>query len=502
MSSIIIQGIILLSLFIGLSIGAVAAFYKRRMAWSVAFLLLLALVLRVFVAADGYLHSWDERYHALVAKNLVEDFPTPYLYQDPLLPYEPEIWSANHVWLHKQPVSLLLLSGSIAVFGNFPFAVRLPSILLSSLSVRLTFLIGRRLFNSEIGFWAAFLHAIHGLGVELAGGRVATDHVDTFFAVFIEIAVFLALSVPGSIVRSRRRDAATAFFVGLAILVKWLPALVVAAVWAYLRWSEGWRWKIIGRGLMMLGLVGLVVLPWQIWTAISFPAEYQWEQHFNYLHIVEGLDGHGQPWWYFLDRIRINYGELVYWPLVMGLVLTTQQLKKREPAALLAIWFWIPFLFFSLVATKMQGYLLFTAPAIFLWTAYTFVTFWHDRKRRTWLRVLSALLILLPIRYSLERIKPFQRDYPAWQQTLDQLEALRPQEPFVLCQEPHYIEAMFQYGGTVYPFLPEEKYLEKWQSQGYRIYFRANNQYRLWTSKSSEDELRKEGDEQLIIREF
>lgn len=51
--------------------------------WSLTAVVLAGLLLRVICAADPLLHEWDERYHALVAKNMAEgSFLTPTLYAD------------------------------------------------------------------------------------------------------------------------------------------------------------------------------------------------------------------------------------------------------------------------------------------------------------------------------------------------------------------------------------------------------------------------------------
>ncbi len=38
------------------------------------------------------LHDWDERYHALVAKNMIEQPFKPMLYKNPVLPYDYKDW--------------------------------------------------------------------------------------------------------------------------------------------------------------------------------------------------------------------------------------------------------------------------------------------------------------------------------------------------------------------------------------------------------------------------
>ncbi|MEZ4984025.1 MAG: glycosyltransferase family 39 protein [Saprospiraceae bacterium] len=127
------------------------------------FILLLGFLLRLVVVQTPFLGEWDERFHALVAKNLMEHPLKPTLYDDPVLPYDYREWSANHVWLSKPPLALWLMAGSMSLLGTGLFALRLPALLVSLASVYLTFLIGRRLFDTRTALTAALLHAIHGM---------------------------------------------------------------------------------------------------------------------------------------------------------------------------------------------------------------------------------------------------------------------------------------------------------------------------------------------------
>ena len=78
------------------------------------FLLLLSgLLLRFYLSADFQLHEWDERYHALVAKNMIESPFKPMLYKNPVLPYNYQNWIENHVWLHKQPLPFWFMAASL-----------------------------------------------------------------------------------------------------------------------------------------------------------------------------------------------------------------------------------------------------------------------------------------------------------------------------------------------------------------------------------------------------
>src|SRR5664279_703666 len=108
---------------------------------SLMLILICGLTMRIFMASDHYLHEWDERYHALVAKNLIQHPLKPTLYDNTIIKYDYQAWTANNVWLEKPPVPLWFIALSINLFGNTDYAVRIPTIIFSLLAIYLTFLL-------------------------------------------------------------------------------------------------------------------------------------------------------------------------------------------------------------------------------------------------------------------------------------------------------------------------------------------------------------------------
>ena len=108
---------------------------------------LAAVLIRAYAGADLALHPWDERYHALVAKNLIANPLVPTLRLDPVLDYDFRNWESNHVWLHKPPLALWMQAASMRVFGVSEWPMRFPSLLVSTLSVVTTYGIGHVLMS-------------------------------------------------------------------------------------------------------------------------------------------------------------------------------------------------------------------------------------------------------------------------------------------------------------------------------------------------------------------
>ena len=208
------------------------AFDRDRHRVSLLLIIAAGFLLRWYAGGYQGLHPWDERYHALVARNLCFDPLTPTLYRTPLLDYDFRDWQANHVWLHKPPLALWLMAVSIAALGATEFAVRLPSLLLSTLQIPLTYALGKRLWSEKVGLTAALFHAVSPQLIRLATGQQSVDHVDTALVFFIELAVWLAV-----VYRDRPRRLlllAIGLVTGLALLSKWLPGLIVCPVFLLL----------------------------------------------------------------------------------------------------------------------------------------------------------------------------------------------------------------------------------------------------------------------------
>ena len=448
--------------------------YQQRERYWPAITLIIAggLGLYFYTSADFFLHYWDERYHALVAKNLLNHPLIPTLYDTPVLPYDFRDWQANHIWLHKQPLALWGMAGSMWLFGVNEIALRIPSIALVAVAIYLVFAIGSYLFSKKTGYLAAFLFSMNGLLIPLLSGRKATDHVDIFFLFFILLSIYLTVQF------CRKENPLYSFLIGfsigLAILSKWLPALIVLPIWLLLVGdSEKFSLKvtITNLGIILVTLT-ITFLPWQLYIFSVFPQEAAWESNYNFHHLIEGLEGHSGSVFYYLNRIRINYGEYIYLPLGWFTWKSLKDISNRKRLAVL-IWFMVPFLFFSMAKTKMQAYLLFAAPALFYMTAEFFYALvgLRDRYRYRWVfNVILVLIIILPIRYCVERLTVFEfmDRNPQWVIDLRNLNKEK-FESGVLFNYDHPIEAMFYTDLTVYPGLPTNDDIKNLRQQGYTI---------------------------------
>lgn len=449
-------------------------YQKNNFKFSAWLLVAAAFSLRFFMASDLYLHEWDERYHALVAKNLMQNFLLPKLYPEALLPYDYTSWSSNFIWLHKQPVPLWCMAISMKIFGVNEIALRLPSVIVSSIAVYATYFIGKHFFDERTGLLAAFFHAVNGLVLDVTTGRAATDHIDIFFLFFVELAVVFALL--SSLRKRTLFDFFTGICIGLAVLCKWLPAFVVLPVWAVVNYHRRNTKELMMGALIITATAVVVFLPWQIYMQSKFPLEYADTMLHNYRHMVEALDNKGGSIFYFFAKLHINVNE-IFWPAFVWFCYRLYQRDHVTYRAALIVWMLLPFLFFSVIETKMQAYLLFVFPALFIMLAdfcFFLLQPTASRKRDTFQKILFAAILILSVRFSLERIKPLQDQSKnlAWAHALKELNKTN-QQNVVFVHIKHHIEGMFYTNAVMYNYVSPEQ-INELRSRGYEVIVNTN----------------------------
>lgn len=447
-------------------------FYRKgNIRLALVCILAIGAIFRIYTGMDGYLHVWDERYHALVARNMMSHPFKPTLYDNPLLPYDFRAWCCNHIWLNKPPLPFWLMSGSMSLFDTHLWALRLPSFLLSLWGVYLTFRLGALLFSEKTGLIAAFLYAVNGKLIELAAGCDSSDHIETCHVVLFEAAVYCVVRYWEK--QTTWRAVLIGLCTGLTFLSKWTPAVFIPAIWFIGSvWQKNALKRLVADGLVVAAVSVAVAAPW-VWHIFqAFPEESR--EIFVIMSTANSrvIEGHTGAWYFYLDRARMLFGEIVYLPMMAGMWRVFRK-KRFSSLHLVGVWIALPVLLFSMAATKRDTYLMILAPAFFLLIAFWVRVLWM-RFRRPWGFALAALLLLLPLRYGVERSKLFtsRLRVPEWMADIQEIRRELPGYPekVVVFGFDHPVELMFHTGVTAYAMPADEATIQKLKKEQFAVW--------------------------------
>ncbi len=465
-----------------------------------ASILILAVALRYRAADHPYISQWDEAYHALVARNLMTHPLVPTLHEQPVRDVDLRSWTANHIWLHKPPMALWLMAGAMAIGGESALVFRLPSVLLGTVAVLLTFLIGRTLFGVLAGLVAAGLHALNPLLIRLVSGTVPTDQVDATLVFFVELTWWLLL-VASTTGRQLPRVLA-GLALGAAFLAKSMPAGI--ALTGVLVLAKGDTLSLQVRSLLRAVVpVGLaaatVVLPWKLYTVMTWPEEFAVESQIVLEHLSSTIEEHAHSASWYVELIPVHYGgmpeqaitQVATFLVILGSIgLAIVQLWTRRNPRLLAIVLWAigPYLVFSLVGTKLYAYVATAVPAVVLLVGHATSMCWrfarsarftaHDPSAKAVLVIVAAitgahLLTLAADRITADySVPPWNRLYDTHTFRIEMIELGRREGRKVLFNVGDHktAQAMFYSGAEAYPDPPSPAEITKLTTVGYQLY--------------------------------
>ncbi len=292
----------------------------------------------------------DEVFHAIVARNFLKHPFTPTLVDHPYLPYNPNDWTSNHIWLHKPPLAMWQIALFDSIVGVTTLSLRLPSAILSTLACWLTYLIGVRLLDRPAALIATALQAFNPVILMLVQGYVFSDHVDISLLFWTELSIyFLILALaplspsPSTLGEGRGEGlqkhskiniVICGITQGLAFLSKTYPALIVTLL-ALVAWRKLGPKKIA----TLLISTALTLLPWLLYTAIRFPHEFAHENLQILQHLNENVENWAAPW----DQVVFYYWISifhVFYPAILASVIIflyhTRREKRFEQILLLA----------------------------------------------------------------------------------------------------------------------------------------------------------------------
>jgi 4-amino-4-deoxy-L-arabinose transferase len=453
--------------------------FQKNTRWALFLLFLSSFCIGSFSALlDPFLHLWDEQFHALVAKNLAQDLFTPQLQKDSPIRLDYTNWSNNEIWLHKPPVALWQMSIFIKIFGNSVFAARLPMVLMHAFLIFPIYKIGTTVWKPSIGFFAALIFTFLYYPLSLVSGVQVAEHIDVTFLFYItgSIACWLGYRESGK----KRWIVLLGLTVGLVILTKWLVGILVfGGIFTSMILSNQLRfqWILWKHALVSVLIAVLVVAPWFLYSAIRFPEEFAYEMEFNTRHFYEVIENHSGDSFYYWHNLHTLFGSAYLIPIfvVVSVVSTFKTIRKREHLYFLLPIILLPYLFFSMAATKMPSFLVIVSPLIVL-VAVAFVDWTTERvkhfnKRTLLLNKLSiplTLLLLLSVHNPKKIMKTHFEDLSIRKQAISRGQFIQKQrftsknKTILLVNDLEalpfeYIQWMFYHDGIhAYPFFPKD----------------------------------------------
>jgi hypothetical protein len=442
--------------------------------------------LRWRAADHPYISQWDEAYHALVAKGLTAHPFEPKLYEEKVLPADDRDWTKAGVWLHKPPLPLWLMAAGIAAFGENELSFRLPSVVLDASVILLVYLLAMELFGPSFrlaGLIAAALYALNPLMIRLVSGRIPDDTPHVVNAFFITLTVLLfAVSARRN---SRPYAAAAGLSLGLGTLCMSAVALLgLAAPLPLMLSLRGARGSARLLSVAVLPFLA-AALPWPLYCLSRWPDLWRHESTLHVEHLVRALDGHAHAWWWYLKILPVQYGGLsvLAWAFAAAAVAyaAREAARRRDPGLAAAlVWLLLPYLFFSVIATKLYAYVAVAVPALSLLAGFGAASAWAARDGRHRAAVLAALLAA-GVQAGLVAVERLRADYSIapWSETYDypsfrgamlKLRVVPGPKILLNVGDAKSPQAMYYSGAAAYPGTPDAAAVRGLLAAGYRIF--------------------------------
>ncbi len=358
-------------------------------------------------AINPLFFSWDEQFHALVAKNGMHDFFQPTLFKDQPLDLE-YFWVNSTIWMHKQPFFTWLAVPFMKLFGVSALSYRFVYCILFGLFPIITFKILRKLYTDRIAFWGAITSIHSGFLLLLVNGAVATDQNDFTFLFLMSLSFLFFLnwlSTP-----SFKWPLLIGVVVGLAILTKWLVGFLVFAPWLIIVLWAFIKRKNVGTHLLHFSVAimtaTIIALPWQLYAYSHFESVYLFELNYNTKHLFEVIENQGGLFFYHfttaIDKAYLSY--FLFWPICL---IGAFQFWKNTKDKCLKIAVFVPiitiFFFFTLAQTKMPA---FTLPVYIFMMGFAVNGFFYLKERITQ-KQLAKIFVLIGCLLIITHLKPY-----------------------------------------------------------------------------------------------
>ena len=173
-------------------------------------------------------------------------------------------WGQSFDWGYysKPPMIAWVIGGVTSIFGDSEWAVRITSPFLHTIAAAFLFLLGRKMFSSQVGMFAALGYALMP-GVILSSGIISTDGI---LLPFFSIALFALWNLREG--ADWRYAIVLGAAIGIGFLSKYAMLYFVIGVGLAVVIDAPTRKAVLtGRGLIALGIASAIFAPHMVWNA-------------------------------------------------------------------------------------------------------------------------------------------------------------------------------------------------------------------------------------------
>jgi 4-amino-4-deoxy-L-arabinose transferase-like glycosyltransferase len=282
--------------------------------------------------------------------------------------------------------------------GMTPFSVRFPSALFGTLTVLLTFFIGRRLYSSRTGFLSGLI-----LATSFQFAYLSTrGNIDTTLTFFTTASMLCFLkwyqqSKGGETsLEGMKGLSFYGYYIGMALatLAKGPIGFILPLLGTLLFLLVQKDWKGVKAMRLLPGILLFlaIVLAWYLPAILIGGKEYLEATlfHHSFDRFAKG-SAHIRPIYYYLYQFPPNFLPwIIFLPAAMVYGFSRAMKAKRKEFLFLMIWFIFIFLFFTLSKGKRGLYLLPLFPAVSLMVGKLwedFVSFSMKHFRHEWITI-------------------------------------------------------------------------------------------------------------------
>jgi 4-amino-4-deoxy-L-arabinose transferase-like glycosyltransferase len=254
------------------------------------------------------------------------------------------------------PLYVWLTTVSFGAFGVSEFAARFFSALFGALTLFVIYRIGKHIGDARLGFFAALLYGLN----PFVTFYTRQGQFDATLVFFLSLSILMLLRAEKE--GSFKLALLAGIAVGAALMTKLYVGLGIPLVygfWILLGPSERKErsWKMLGLSLVT---AIVVALPWHLYMTIMHGKGdplFFLRASALFERSLYGIEGNVKPLevLYFFNQLFVLFPAGVAW---FGHGLFTAVREKKPGWYMMALWFAVFFLVFSLMRTKLAVYLL------------------------------------------------------------------------------------------------------------------------------------------------